>query len=343
MPIRLLAGFLAALAILVVATACSDDDSDSTGASSTEASAPIPAEVILDWFPNADHASIYTAKEQGLFADSGLDVKLTVPSDPAAALKQVAANRAEFAISYEPEVILARSQDIPVTAVAAIVNQPLNSLIVRKDRGISRPRDLEGKNVGATGLPSDRALLETVVRSDGGDPSKVTITNVGFTLGPAIVSGKVDALIGAYWNIEVPEIEDKGVDVEVFRLDEHGVPDYDELVLVTSEKVIAQNPELVKRMVRGLQSGALAAERDTEAAAAAVLAANPDLNADLLASQVAETTPLLASRGDGEELLSVDPNAWSSYADWMRAEGLLTKDLQITDAVNPGFVEEPSS
>jgi putative hydroxymethylpyrimidine transport system substrate-binding protein len=328
---RRLVALLVTLGFALFATACSDDDEPASGGAEQ-------AELILDWFPNADHASIYAARAAGHFSDAGLDVKLTVPSDPAAALKQVGTAKAEFAISYEPEVLLARSAGVPVVAVGALVTHPLNSVIARSDRGISRPRDLEGKTVGATGLPSDKALLETVVRADGGDPSKVRIANVGFTLGPAIASGKVDALIGAYWNIEVPEIEDKGVDLDVFRLEQNGVPDYDELVVVTSEAVIAQKPGLVRKILAALREGALTARDDQELAADAVLAANEDLNAELVAAQVQDTVPLLAP--DDEPILNVEPAAWADYADWMRAQGLLKKPVDATDAVTAAFLPE---
>jgi putative hydroxymethylpyrimidine transport system substrate-binding protein len=326
---RRLLGAVFAL-VMLTTVACGGDQEPPTDLQS--------AEIILDWFANADHASLFAAQEAGHFTDAGLDVALTVPSDAAAALKQVGNGNAEFAISYQPEVLLARSQGVPVTAVGAVVTHPLNSVIVRSDRGIARPRDLEGKTVGATGLPSDKALLETVVRADGGDPSKVKIANVGFTLGPAIASGRVDALIGAYWNIEVPEIKDKGVDVDVFRLEQNGVPDYDELVLVTSDAVRAENPELIRKVLSALKEGAITARDDQDLATKAVLAANVDLNAELVASQIKDTVPLLAP--EDEPILTVNPAAWASYADWMRAEGLLTEPVEIGDAVTAEFLPE---
>ena len=165
--LRAAAALLAAAALAALVVGCGGDDS---------ASAPEGADqvdLILDWFPNADHAGVYGAIDEGYFADEGLDVSPVVPSDPAASLKQVGAGRAPFAISYEPEVLLARAAGVPVVAVGALVTHPLNSVIVRTDRGISRPRDLEGKTVGIAGVPSDRPLLDAVVRADGGDPAEV--------------------------------------------------------------------------------------------------------------------------------------------------------------------------
>lgn len=317
-------------ALVAVAAGCGDD------AEPVAAGDPRPVELILDWFPNADHAGVYGAIEQGYLAEQGIDLEPTVPSDPAAALKQVAAGRAPFAISYEPEVLLARAQDIPVKAVAAIVVHPLNAVLVREDRGITRPADLAGKVVGAAGLPSDRPLLDTVVASDGGDPAAVETKNVGFNLAPALASGQVDALIGAYWNVEVPELEAKGVEVETFRLEEHGVPDYDELVLVTSDAVAREDPELIRAVLRGLRRGQDWAAADQAGAADHLLAANPDLDREVLLEQLRLTAPVL-SPTDGPTL-GLDPAEWEAYTAWMREAGILTAPLRASDAVTAEFL-----
>lgn len=327
---------LPALIALVLATAtllagCGDGPDDEAGGARS-------AELVLDWFPNADHAGIYTAIADGHMADAGVELVPEVPSDPAAALKQVGAGRAPFAVSYEPEVLLARSQGIPVVAVAALVGTPLNAVIVRGDRGISRPRDLEGRTVGISGLPSDRPLLDTVVRADGGDPEKVRTRSVGFNLSPALAAGRVDALVGAYWNIEAPELERRDVPVDVFRLERYGVPEYDELVLVTSDEVAREDPELVRSVVRGLTAGTAAAVADRDTAVDAVATANPDLDRDLLVEQVRLTAPLLGT-GDGRSL-AVDPARWSVYADWMRSEGLLSDPVEVAAAVTDRFQPE---
>lgn len=304
---------------------------------------PEPAELeqvdlILDWFPNIDHMGVYGAVDQDYFAEEGLDVNAVVPSDPAAALKQVGSGRAPFAISYEPEVLLARAEGIPVQAVAAVAVHPLNSIIVRSDREIARPRDLEGKTVGATGLPSDTALLETAVRADGGDPSKVEIRNVGFNLAPALAAGRVDALIGAYWNIEVPEIESKGVEVDVFRLEESGVPDYDELVIVTSDDIAADDPELVRRFLRALRRGQDWAGADLAGAVDAVADAGDLPDRDVATEQARLTAPLVSP--SDQPTLSLSPEEWTAFAAWMRDNGLLEEGADVDGAVTDAFLPE---
>jgi len=332
---RVLALVLSLAAAGLLLAGCGDDDTAgpaSTGPTSS-------AEVILDWYPNADHAGLIGAVSQGFFARHGLTVTTTVPTDPAAALKQVAAGKAPFALSYAPEVLIARNRGVPVVAVAAVVTAPLNSVIARADRGITRPRDLEGKTVGAAGVPSDRALLDTIVKADGGDPSKVRVRNVGYDLSPALAAGKVDAIIGAYWNIEGPELEAKGVRLNILRLEEHGVPAYDELVVVTSDEVIENDPRLVRDFLAGLAEGQAWARANPSAAVDALRKANPDLNAATLPEQVRLTVPLFASQG--VRPIDILPAKWAKLGVWMLHEGLLEdSDENLRNSVNDGFVPD---
>lgn len=326
---------LAALALVAgLVAGCGDDEPASSGATED-------VELILDWFPNADHAGVYGAIEEGYFAEEGLDVNAVVPSDPTAALKEVGAGKAPFAISYEPEVLIARSQDVPIVAVGAVVTHPLNSVIARTDRGVVRPDDLAGKTVGVAGAPSDRPLLDAVVRDGGGDPARVETANVGFSLGPALAAGKVDAVIGAYWNIELVELERQQVPVTAFRLEENGVPDYDELVVVTSDEVAQEQPELVERFLRGLRRGQDWAATDQTGAVEHLVAANPDLDPEVVREQV-ELTDDLLSPAD-EPTLNVSPSEWSEFAEWMLDNGLLARPVDVDDAVTDRFLpEEPA-
>lgn len=323
---------IVALLVLVGLAGCGDDPGE-------PAAGLQRVELILDWFPNADHAGVYGAIEQEYFADEGLRVAPVVPSDPAAALKQVGAGRAPFAISYAPDVLLARSQGIPVVAVASIAVHPLNSVIVRSDRGITRPADLAGRTVGAAGLPFDRPLLDTVIRADGGDPASVRLRNVGFNLAPALAAGQVDALIGAYWNVELPELEHQGVAVEAFRLEDFGVPDYDELVVVTSDTLARERPELVRALLRGLRRGQDWAAADQAGAADHLLDANPDLDREVLLEQLHLTAPILSP--PDQPTLSLDPAEWEAYAGWMRENDILTRPVTVADAVTDEFLPDP--
>lgn len=295
-----------------------------------------PVEILLDWYPNADHAGLYGAMGEDHFADEGLAVSAVVPSDTAAALKEVGAGRVRFAISYEPEVLLARSQGIPVVAVGALITKPLNSIIVRADSDIASPRDLEGRTVGQAGLPLERPLLETVVRGDGGDPSRVTLRNVGFNLAPALAGGRVDAVVGAYWNIESVDLAAQGVETRAFRVEEFGVPEYDELVLVTSDEVAEQEPDLVRSVLAGLRRGQDWAATDQSGAVEHLLRANPDLEAEVVADQIALTAPLFSP--EKEPTLGMDREEWTAFAAWMRESGLLEADVDAAQAMTTRFL-----
>jgi putative hydroxymethylpyrimidine transport system substrate-binding protein len=330
--IALLSALLGALVLALAAAGCGDDGA-STG---TDPAATEPVQLILDWFPNAGHAGIYGALGEGFFADQGLEVTPTVPSDPAAALKEVAAGRAAFAISYEPEVLLARAQGIPVVAVGAIIAHPLNSILVRADSGIGGPRDLEGKTVGYAGLPLERPLLDTVVRADGGDPSQVSLRNVGFNLAPALAAGRVDAVVGAYWNIELVDLAAQGVEAEAFRVEEYGVPDFNELVLVTSDRFAGERPELVRAMLLALRRGQDWAATDQAGAVAHLVEANPDLDGEIVAEQIALTADLFSP--PDRETLDMDRDNWAAFADWMRQNGLLEDEVDVDEAMTTRFL-----
>ena len=329
---RALVLIAAAVAAAALVAGCGGDGGDQAPSGGGQT-----ARLILDWFPNTDHAGIYAAIEEGFFEDEGVTVEPEVPSDPSAALKRLAAGRADFAISYEPEVLLARSNGIPVVAVGALVTRPLNAVIYRTDR-VSGPDDLEGKTVGAAGLPSDRPLLDAVIRAGGGDPANVTVRNVGFNLSPALAAGTVDAVIGAYWNIELVDLERQGQPVAALRLDEHGVPTYDELVVVTSDAVARDKPELVRAVLRGLRTGQDWAATDQDGAVSHLLEANRDLDEKTVAAQLRVTADVLSP--SDVRTLTVDPAAWGRFATWMTDNGLLTKPVDAGAAVTDEFLPD---
>lgn len=332
----LLSFALIVMGIVLSVSACGDDVPTASGERD--------ARVILDWFVNADHAGIYSGLAGGHFAEQGVTLTASVPSDPAAALKEVATGRAEFAVSYQPEVLRARSEGIPVVAVAALVRSPLNSVIVRTDRGITRPRDLEDMTVGVTGLPTETALVRTMVAADGGDPDAVTLRTVGFDLSPAIAAGRVDAIAGAYWNIELPELLAREIPVEALRVEEWGVPNYSELVLVTSDDLVAEDPDLIRAVLAGLDAGHRALAADPSSAEAALLAANPDLEPEILAGQVAETAPLIAPEAEPTLVAAAGAGQpepqWQEFADWMLSVELLDKEVEAAAAVTAEFLPE---
>ena len=332
---RSIAVALSALAIPVALTGCGGD---SAGATSTSTRTE-QVSLALDWYPNADHAGIETAIVDQIAVGEGVQIDPSVPSDPTTNLMQAAVGKKDLVITYAPELLIARSKGVPVKAVGAVVPVPLNSIIARTDRGITTPKDLEGKTVGIAGVPSDTALLDTVVRSAGGDPAKVQTKVVGYSLSPALAAGKVDAIIGGYWNIEVPDLRAKGVPVKVFRLEDYGVPAYDELVLAAGEDTIRDRPEAIRRALAAIAKGTTAAQADPSAARAALITSNPDIAKGPLAAQLAATLPLLVANG---KPLGMNVAAWDALAKWMKAKGLVTTEVSGSAAVDTTLLPEAS-
>jgi putative hydroxymethylpyrimidine transport system substrate-binding protein len=337
--VRTIAALTASIAIApAILAGCGGSD---TAATTPTRTGPVEkVSLVLDWFPNADHAGIYMATSKGLDRAQGADIAPSVPSDPTTTLTAVAAGKQDLGITYAPELLIARSKGVPVKAVGAIAQVPLNSIIARSDRGITRPKDLEGKVVGIAGVPSDRALLDTVVKADGGDPSKVATKVVGYSLSPALASGKVDAIIGAYWNIEGPDLRMKDVPITVMKLDDHGVPRYDELVLVTSEDAIRDRPQAIRAALAGIAAGQAAAVADAGGAVAALEKANPDIAKAVLPAQVADTIPALVPEGSAP--LRMDSAQWDALATWMVDNGLVKGQVSGADAVDETLLPEGS-
>ncbi|HYI24690.1 MAG TPA: ABC transporter substrate-binding protein, partial [Thermomicrobiales bacterium] len=233
--------------------------------------------LALDWYPNANHAGIYMAKEKGHFEQAGLDVEIVVPSDPTTVLQTVGAGRDTFGISYHSEVLFARGQDVPIVSVAALVQHPLNCLIVLADSGIESPADLVGKSIANAGLPADEAFIQTILGDSGLSLDDVEMVNVGYDLLPSVLSGQADAAIGVYWTHETILAEEQGYDIRYFRIEEWGVPDYYELVLVSGESTIADQEEVVRGMLGALQMGYADALADPDTALDLLIAESPEL------------------------------------------------------------------
>ncbi len=238
-------------------------------------------ELMLDYFPNADHAGIYAAQAGGHFEQAGLDVEIREPPDPAAPIKQVAAGRVDLAISYEPELLRARDQGLRVISVGAVVREPLTSIISLPEAKIDSPRDLRGKTVGTAGIDYQSAYLQTILLEAGVPAESVRERNVGFSLTPALLTGRVDAVLGAFWNYEGTELRLRGKRPRIIRMDEAGVPAYDELVLVANEDALERDGDKIRAFIGALSRGTRDLRREPDKAIEGLLEANPDLDPEL--------------------------------------------------------------
>ena len=316
---RTLTSALAALGLALAITACGEKEED-LGSSAD----PTKIDLALDFFVNPDHAGVYTALERGYFERAGLDVEPRVPSDPSAPIKEVAAGRAELAISYEPEVLLAREQGLDVIAVAALVDEPLTSLISLPAGGIAKPADLKGKTVATAGIPYQSDYLATILGGAGLSPSDVSEVNVGLNLLPALLGGQADAILGGFRNIEGVDLTVRGAGPTVVPVDQLGVPTYDELVLVARRSEIDESSEVLRLFISALAKGTADAVADPQAATDVVVAAGQGLDPALTRAEIDATLPLLA-QAEGAPFGQKKAEEWDLFASWMADNGLISE------------------
>ena len=324
MPKRILA--LVAILALVL-TACGGGEAEPGREKLT---------VALDWFINPDHAGIVAAQAEGFFDDEGLEVTLEVPADPTNPPKFAATGRVDLAISYQPDILLARAEGLPIVGIAAIVPVPLNSIQVLKTSGIGHPRDLAGKTIGSPGIPANSVYLQTILRQVGVDPSSVKEVDVGFELLPALVGGKVDAIIGAYWNIEAVNAELLGHPVDIFHLEDFGVPTYDELVFITSESNAKKKADVFRRFIRAVAKGHQFVVDFPDETVDLLLEAAPELQRDATERQVKLLVPLWQSM---ETFGQMDEGKWQRFADFLFDNKLVKEKLDASDAITTKLVE----
>ncbi|HEX2051534.1 MAG TPA: ABC transporter substrate-binding protein [Actinomycetota bacterium] len=317
------------VALLVGATtlaACGEDaggngdDGAGAGGAATDA-----VTLSLDWVPNPDHAGLYYAQENGMFEEADLDVDMQAPSDPAAPLKLVGVNEVDLAISYQPELFFAAEEDLPVVAVASIVPVPLNSLVAPADAGVDSVDDLAGKKVGSPGLPTSDAFMSTMLEHVGLSLDDVELVNVGYNLLPAMLSGRVSAVIGAYGNVEGIEVEhETHEEPTVIRVDEAGVPTYDELVLVANSRRLESDDayaDVVERFIGAMVAGTEGAQDDVDAAVDIMIDVT-DYEDEFLRDSVPVTLDLMTPPG-GRRIGCMDAEQWQAFGDWMLDQELI--------------------
>ncbi len=323
--ITTLSAAFAVLAIALLVSACGEKSED-------EAAQPDQLSLTLDFYPNPDHIGIYTAEKLGYFADAGLDVSIAAPSDPAAPIKQVAAGQTDLAISYEPEVLLAREQGLDVKAVGALVDRPLTSLIWLRKSGIKRLADLRGKTIATAGIPYQDAFLDTILSRANLRPGDVKPVNVGLGLLPALLGGRAEAMLGGFSNVEGVDLKLRHKAPTVTPVDQLGVPTYDELVLVAKGSRIEDDPDPIRLFIAALARGTAAAEADPAAATKALLEQNPDLDPKLTSAEVKATLPVLSQARPDQPFGAMDEGQWREFIGWMRDHG------QISSLPNVGQV-----
>ncbi len=313
---------LALITLAAMLSACGEKE-DALGPSGSR-----ELELMLDYFPNADHAGIYAAQAGGHFERAGIDLKIRQPADPAAPIKQVAAGRVDLAISYTPEVLRARDEGLAVTSVGAVVREPLTSIISLPEARIRSPKDLRGKTVGTAGIDYQSAYLRTILLEAGVDPSEVKERDVGFGLSPALLTKRVDATLGGFWNYEGTDLKQRGRSPRIIKVDDAGVPPYDELVLVANEDALERDGERIRAFVGALGRGTKDLRASPDEAIEGLLKANPELDPKLQRAVVDATLPLFLPQ-KGRPFGYQDGQRWQAFVAWMRENRLVT---EIPDA-----------
>ncbi len=291
------------------------------GGSGAEPGAPEGASLLLDFTPNAVHSGIYAAQAEGFYEDDGVELKVRPPGESTDAPKLLAAGRTEFAILDITDLAIAREKGLPLVGVVPIVGAPLAAVLARSDRGIASPRDLEGKSVGVTGLPSDEAVVDSEVASDGGDPANVKRVTIGFNAVTSLAAGKVDAATG-FWNAEGVALERAGVPIDVFKVNEFGAPRYPELILTTTEKTLEEKPDLVDGVVAATRKGYDLTESNPARALTDLLAANPSLERADQQAQLKVLLPDLKPK-------PFDQTVLREWAVWAHRHGLLAGKVAV--------------
>ena len=288
--------------------------------------------IMLDWYPNAVHAGIYYAKEKGLFEEEGLNVTIEMPAETNDPLKLAAIGKVDLAISYQMQVALSRSEDIPVVSLATLVSHSLDGIMYKKESGVTSPKDLKNKMVGYSSSEISQAVVETMVEADGGDPSKVKMMDVGWDLMPAIGTDNVDAITSAYRNHELVILKKEGHDIEMIDPSDYGVPESYELIIVTGEETLKVKKPLFEKFWRALDKGHEAVKENPEVGLQ-VLLDHENESFPLDKEIEAESLEILLPLMDSENLPFgyQEEESWEAVIDWLVDKKVIEEKYDTKD------------
>lgn len=293
--------------------------------------------VVLDWTPNTNHTGLYTAQENGYFEEEGLEVEIMMPSE-AGADQLVASGKAEFGVSYQEGVTLARVQGVPLVSIAAIIQHNTSGFASLAEKNIKSPKDFEGKSYGGWGSPIERSVIESLMKQENADVEKVSIVNIGDTDFFTAVRQDID-FAWIYYGWTGVEAEIRGEDINmVYLTDYSNNLDYYTPVLTTNENMIEENPETIKSFLKAVAKGYQFAIQQPNEAADILLKAAPDLDAELVKKSQEWLAPKY--QDDAEKWGLQKQEVWENYANWMFENGLLEKELDAEKAFTNEFLPE---
>jgi putative hydroxymethylpyrimidine transport system substrate-binding protein len=319
--------------LLLLVSACGKNNEQASEKMSGSKEGLQKVTLMLDWYPNAVHSFLFVAEEKGYFKEQGLDVDIQMPADTNDPLKLVAANQIDIALSYQPQVLVARGEDIPVKSFGAIVRHPLNHLMVPEHGPIQSPKDLEDKTIGYPSIPLDEAIIQTMVESDGGDAGKVKMVDIGWDLIPAMATKKTDALIGGYINHEKLLLEKEGHPMRTLNPADFGVPDYYELVLVASEKGLTEKPEVFEKFMVAITKGQKFVAAHPEEGLAMLMEhqdKTSPLENDIETKSLQVLLPLMDAKD--EPFGYQDPKTWEKVSQWLKDTKMIKQNVKAEEA-----------
>ncbi|PYE87598.1 ABC transporter substrate-binding protein [Phyllobacterium leguminum] len=291
----------------------------------TQAHADDKLKLILDWYVNPDHGPIIVADKLGYFRDAGLDVEIIAPADASTPSKMVAAGQADLAVSYQQQVHLQVHQGLPLIRVGTLIDSPLNCLMTRDDGSVKSIEDLKGKKIGYSVAGVEESLLGTILAKHGLKLSDVELINVNFSLAPSLMSKQVDAVMGAYRNVELNQMAVAGVPGKCFPVEEEGVPAYDELVYVANkDKLDKAEEEKISRFLAATEK------------AAQYIVNHPDKSYQIFASYSTELKDDLNQRAWKDTVArfsrspaGLDYGRWGRYEAYLKENGLVPSILPV--------------
>ena len=278
--------------------------------------------VLLDWFVNPDHGPLIIAQENGYFANVGLEVDIVAPADPSAPPKLVAAGQADIAISYQPQLHLQIAEGLPLVRVGTLVATPLNCLLVLKNGPVKTLADLKGKKVGYSVAGVEEALLTGMLARYDVKFSDIELINVNFSLSPALMSGQVDAVIGAFRNFELNQMDIEGIAGRCFYLEEEGIPSYDELIYVANPDKM--NVDKTRRFIEATELATQFIINNPQESWKIFSGTSKELQSELNKRAWADTLPRFALRP-----AAFDAGRYHRFQNFLVNSGLISQAIPI--------------
>jgi ABC-type nitrate/sulfonate/bicarbonate transport system substrate-binding protein len=303
------------------------------GCGSTSTSSPHPATLMLDFTPNAVHAGIYAALARHYDRNAGVSLHVIAPTASTDSVRLLEAGRVNFAILDIHDLAIARERGEDLVGIMAIVQRPLAAVIAQPQ--IRRPSQLQGRLVGITGVPSDTAVLDSVVTGSGGNPRRVHTITIGFNAVSALLAGRVSAAT-AFWNDEGIALRQARPGAHVFQVDAYGAPSYPELVLCATRTTLRHDPSLARAVVGALIRGYDFAIAQPRAAAAELESRVPGLNPHLVSAQLAALEPTF--RGRGGQVGELNRDVLNGWARWEARFGIVRRPPDVANMFDSSFL-----